>query len=80
MIEIIDDIAPRPLMLIAGGVERPFLGNEAAFAYRFAQFAGDNADVWVIDEAYHCDGPKLRPEEYAERMVNFFDAAFNISH
>jgi hypothetical protein len=78
MIEIVDDIAPRPIMLVAGGIERPYLGNEARFAYRFAQFAGDNADVWVIDEAYHCDGPDKRPEEYAERMIGFFDAAFDI--
>jgi dienelactone hydrolase len=79
MIEIIGEIAPRPIMLVAGGIERPFLGNEARFAYRFAEFAGDNAEVWVIDEAYHCDGPARRPEEYATRMVGFFDAAFDVN-
>jgi len=78
MIEIIDDIAPRPIMLVAGGIKRPYLGNEARFAYRFAQFAGDNAEVWVIDEAYHCDGPEKRPDEYATRMIGFFDAAFDV--
>jgi pimeloyl-ACP methyl ester carboxylesterase len=78
MIEIIDDIAPRPIMLVAGGVERPFLGNEARDAFHYAQFAGDNAEVWVIEEAYHCDGPKKRPEEFAARLIGFFDAAFGV--
>jgi pimeloyl-ACP methyl ester carboxylesterase len=78
MIDIIGGIAPRPIMLVAGGVERPFLGNEARFAYHFAEYAGDNAEVWVIDEAYHCDGPAKRPEEYAARMIEFFDAAFDV--
>jgi dipeptidyl aminopeptidase/acylaminoacyl peptidase len=79
MIEIIDDIAPRPIMLVAGGVERPFLGNEAQEAFRFAQYAGDNAEVWVIEEAYHCDGPTKRPDEYTERMIQFFDDAFAVA-
>ena len=32
----------------------------------------------IIEEAHHCDGPKLRPDEYAARMVAFFDAAFGL--
>jgi pimeloyl-ACP methyl ester carboxylesterase len=79
MIEIIGEIAPRPIVLVAGGVERPFLGNEARYANNFAQFAGDNAEVWVIEEAYHCDGPKQRPDEYTERMIQFFDGAFEVT-
>jgi pimeloyl-ACP methyl ester carboxylesterase len=78
MIEIIGNIAPQPIMLIAGGVERPFLSSEAPYAYHFAQYAGDNAEVWVIDEAYHCDGPARRPDEYTARMIEFFDAAFDV--
>ncbi|MFN2152755.1 MAG: acyl-CoA thioester hydrolase/BAAT C-terminal domain-containing protein, partial [Anaerolineales bacterium] len=78
MIEIIGEIAPRPIVLVAGGIERPFLGSEARYAHHYAQFAGDNAEVWVIDEAYHCDGPVQRPDEYAERMIQFFDAAFDV--
>jgi pimeloyl-ACP methyl ester carboxylesterase len=79
MIEIIDEIAPRPIMLVAGGLARPLVGSESRFAYHFAKYAGDNAEVWVIKEAFHCDGPGKRPEEYAARMVGFFDAAFGVS-
>jgi len=79
MIEIIGEIAPRPIVLVAGGVERPLLGNEALRVRHFAQYAGDNAEVWVIEEAYHCDGPDKRPEEYAARMIGFFDEAFGVA-
>ena len=79
MIDIIGDIAPRPILLVAGGIKRPLLGNEARHVQHFAHFAGHNAEVWVIDEAYHCDGPQKRPAEYAARLIIFFDQAFVIS-
>ena len=78
MIEIIDDISPRPIMLVGGGVERPLIGSEAPQMEYFASFAGNNSDVWIIDEAFHCDGPQRRPDEYADRMITFFDLAFDI--
>jgi pimeloyl-ACP methyl ester carboxylesterase len=78
MISIIGTIAPRPLMLVAGGRAYPHLGSEAQQIERYAQFAGDGTQVWVIAEALHCDGPAVRPEEYATRMVDFFDAGLGI--
>jgi pimeloyl-ACP methyl ester carboxylesterase len=76
MIEIIDDIAPRPIMLVASGRPHSILGGEDFVQSRYRDLAGDNAQMWVIPEAMHCDGPSLRPEEYAAKMVAFFDAAF----
>ncbi len=79
LIEVIDDIAPRPLMLVGGGTERPLVGSEAdMYTLRFAKIAGPNAQAWVIDEATHCDGPIQRPQEYSQKMVTFFDEAFGI--
>lgn len=79
MIEIIDEIAPRPIMLVGGGQPQPFIGSEAeAMVPRYAEFAGSHAQTWIIPEAVHCDGPVHRPDEYAERMVEFFDTAFGI--
>lgn len=75
LIDIIDEIGPRPIMLVAGGRPHPLFGPEATAQKRFAAFAGANAEVWVIDEAFHCDGPAYYPEEYAARMISFFDAA-----
>lgn len=78
--DVLPNIAPRPLMLVGGGTENPLLGSEAEFhTLRFAERAGENAQVWIIDEATHCDGPRQRPEEYAQKLVLFFDKAFNIT-
>lgn len=80
LVEVIDQINPRPLMLVGGGLERPVVGSEGElFTYRLAELAGPNAQAWVIPEATHCDGPFQRPDEYTRRMVEFFDKAFGIS-
>ncbi len=76
LVERIDEIAPRPVMLVGGGRELAALGSEAPRVYRFARFAGPNAQVWVIPQAVHCDGPMVQPDEYARRLVQFFDDAF----
>jgi hypothetical protein len=34
--------------------------------------------MWIISEAGHCGGHIVRPEEYAARLVAFFDTAFGI--
>jgi pimeloyl-ACP methyl ester carboxylesterase len=75
MIEIIGKIAPRPIMLVGGGTPLPYAGSEAPRVGRYAAYAGENADVWVIPEAHHCDGFIQRPEEYSMRMVGFFNKA-----
>jgi alpha/beta superfamily hydrolase len=78
MIEIIDDIAPRPIMLVGSGIPHPFVGSEGEHLNNYAQYAGENAELWVLPDAFHCGGPVIRPEEYATRMVEFFDSAFDI--
>ncbi|MFZ5878954.1 MAG: alpha/beta hydrolase [Chloroflexota bacterium] len=79
LIELLPQIAPRPILLVGGGMERPLLDSEGdLFTLRYAQIAGPNARAWVIPEATHCDGPLQRPEEYAARLVAFFDQAFGI--
>ncbi len=78
LIEIIDDISPRPVMLVGSGIERPLIGSEGDFITFYASYAGDNTQVWVIPEAPHCAGPAVRSQEYAERMIGFFDTAFSV--
>lgn len=76
---IIDEIAPRPVMLVGGGTPRPLFGSEAdLFTLRYAELAGPNAEAWIIPEATHCNGRRLRPDEYAARMLAFFDDAFGL--
>lgn len=76
LIEIIGGIAPRPIMLVGGGQPVSILGSEEIMQSRLPAYAGGNAHMWIIPQAHHCDGPKVRPEEYATRLVAFFDAAF----
>ncbi|MGD8403983.1 MAG: alpha/beta hydrolase [Anaerolineales bacterium] len=78
MLEIIDDIAPRPIMLVGGGTSMPFTGSEGDHLEIYKQYAGETAELWVILEAVHCDGPIRRPEEYATKMKKFFDTTFDI--
>ncbi len=79
MVEIIDDIAPRPIMLVGGGIPQPFVGSEGQHLQFYQRAAGENADLWVIPEALHCDGPGVRPDEYAARMIEFFESSFDIA-
>lgn len=79
MVDRISKIAPRPVMLVGGGTEQGLWGSEEPRMKRYARFAGSNAQVWIIEDAVHCDGPAKHPQEYAERMIRFFDTAFHIS-
>jgi pimeloyl-ACP methyl ester carboxylesterase len=80
MVDIIGNIAPRPIMMVGGGTPQPLAGSEADMMIPgYAKAAGSNAQVWIIPEAVHCDGPARRPDEYAQRMVEFFDTAFGIT-
>jgi len=60
MIEIIDNIAPRPIMLVGSGIPRPLVGSEGDYLKYYAHYAGENASLWVIPDAGHCGGPKAR--------------------
>lgn len=69
LMETISQIAPRPILLFAGEY-----GSEKFYIRRFQQAAGENAHLWEIPGATHCDGPSVAPDEYARRMVGFFEA------
>jgi uncharacterized protein len=78
LIDRIGQIAPRPIMLVGGGKALADFGSEASRVQNYAHYAGPNAEVWVIPEAVHCDGPVQRPDEYAARLVEFFDAVLGV--
>jgi alpha/beta superfamily hydrolase len=80
MIDIIGNIAPRRIMLVGGGQPFSLIGSEGERTVpRYAEYAGPNAQTWVIPEAVHCDGPVHRPDEYVARMIEFFDTTFGIT-
>jgi fermentation-respiration switch protein FrsA (DUF1100 family) len=78
MIEIIGEIAPRPIMLVGSGISYPITGSEGDHLEFYARHAGENAELWVLPDAGHCGGPRATPEEYAQRMVEFFNTAFDM--
>lgn len=73
--ESISQIAPRPLLLIGGG-RGYFLENEAdRIEWWYRDSAGENATFWRIPDAGHVQGLDTHPEEYIERVTQFFGAA-----
>lgn len=78
LITTIDQIAPRPIMLVGGGKPLDFAGNEERNVRKYAEYAGTNAQIWIIPEAVHCDGPDMQPELYAQKMIAFFNGVFGL--
>lgn len=68
---LIPQIAPRPLMLVAAGVD-PY---EQDFNEGYAPYLGENGELWVIDNAAHVGGLSAVPDDYERRLIAFFDAA-----
>lgn len=70
--ETIATVSPKPVLLIAAGGENS-IERRMGEAY-FAQ-AQEPKELWLIPETGHGQGLAARPEEYAERVVSFFDKA-----
>lgn len=69
--DVIDQIAPRPLLLIHGGQD-PWVIE--AHADRLVERSNQTADYWLIEEAGHCDGYSIREAEYRARVDGFIEA------
>ena len=69
-VSVIDQIAPRPILLIYGSREVSLAGGREQLAA-----AGDNAELWVVEGAGHGDYLAVAPAEYKARLVGFFDEA-----
>ncbi|NDJ74831.1 MAG: prolyl oligopeptidase family serine peptidase [Chloroflexi bacterium] len=69
-LDVIDRIAPRPILLIYGTKEASLSG-----AYEQQAAAGDNATLWVVAGAGHGEYQAVAPAEYEQRVIEFFDQA-----
>ena len=72
-ISVIDQIAPRPLLLVYGTREPALAGARLQ-----AAAAGDSATLWEVPGAGHGDYYAHAPEAYTQRVVGFLDAAFGV--
>jgi fermentation-respiration switch protein FrsA (DUF1100 family) len=63
-------LSPRALMLIHGGRD-PYVSTRAVRGLFAA--AGEPKELWIVPQAGHRQVDRLRPEEYRERVIGFFD-------
>lgn len=66
--QLLPRIMPRPVMLVAGGLE-PY---ETQFNREYASLVGKNENLWIIENTGHMGGLSAQPEVYSQRMVDFF--------
>lgn len=67
--DIIGAIAPRPVLLIAGELDRtvpPYMARQLFAA------AGDPRQIWIVPGAHHADYGAIAPQAYDARIVDFF--------
>ena len=53
-------------------------GNDPAevdYTALYAAAAGERANVWTIPDAGHIQGLTRHPDEYAQRVITFFEDA-----
>jgi pimeloyl-ACP methyl ester carboxylesterase len=68
MDELLSEISPRPVLFIASGAESEIFQDR-----KFMAANPGNVSLWEIPEAKHVEGVFVRPEEYAQHMLTFFD-------
>ena len=68
IVSTIEQISPRPILLIQAGIELPT-------SEHYFQYAGEPKELWHIPEASHGGTFMARPEAYATKILTFFDAA-----
>jgi pimeloyl-ACP methyl ester carboxylesterase len=67
---VVAQIAPKPLMLIATGE-----GSDLRFTQRLYEYAANPKELWRVPHAKHAGGYFYDPEEYQKQVVSFFDQA-----
>ena len=73
LLGLVGRIAPRPVLLIAGG-RAP---GEIDVNRRYRAAAGPTAELWEIPDAAHTSGMHVHPREYERRVISFLDGALD---
>jgi uncharacterized protein len=66
---LVPRIAPRPVLLIAGGAEE----SEVLTNRRYRELGGDSVDLWTVPGTGHTAGLRTHPAEYERRTIAFLD-------
>lgn len=67
-------IAPRPILFIHGRQD-PYTTPQEFEGY--VKAAGTNASAWIVEQAGHRNVDAFHPQEYRQRVVDFFIRAFD---
>jgi alpha-beta hydrolase superfamily lysophospholipase len=69
LLEFIPRIAPRPVLLVAGGGQPA----EIPTAHMYRRAGGANVDLWELPDTGHTAGLRKHPAEYERRTIAFLD-------
>ncbi len=72
-VDAIADLSGRPVLLIHGKDDTSVPPDHSE---RNLEAGGPDVDVWWVPGAGHSDAYEVEPDEYATRLIEFFDTAF----
>ena len=72
VIQVIGEIAPRPIFLIASGEK------DVYFSRLFYQAAHEPKELWELPGVQHASGLMQDPQEYIRRLTGFFEKSLNV--
>lgn len=67
--DIIGQIAPRPVLVLGGDLDRMVPESMTRSLYLAAR---EPKELWIVHGAHHGDYVKAAPEEYSVRLIEFF--------
>lgn len=70
-VDILAELDQTKMTIIAGGLD----DFENRVSQKYASVIGSNAEVWLIENAWHVGGSMVIPDEYSQRMLEFFDTS-----
>ena len=71
VLEVIGNIAPRPILLIASG------SQDIYFNRLFYQAAGEPKELWELAEGEHGGAILIDSHTYMQRVVEFFNKSLS---
>lgn len=72
-LDVVGKIAPRPLLIIHGGMDAITPVSHASLLY---EAAGEPKELWILEDAPHCGGYFVDRPLYVRRVAEFFERAF----
>jgi pimeloyl-ACP methyl ester carboxylesterase len=75
LVGIVPDIAPRPVLLVAGGG----FPDEIPASRLYRDVGGSTVELWELPDTGHTAGLRKHPAAYERRTVGFLDRALGLS-